>query len=63
MGRGHSDKVGMYVLVAARRPLGFNFILSMNGVNELGGVTVRSNDCVRFGHMRSTLCSALHLGI
>ena len=43
------ESVSVDVLVAARRPLGFDFILGMNGVNELGGVTVRSNDCVRFG--------------
>ena len=43
------ESVSGDVLVAARRPLGFDFILGMNGANELGGVTVRSNDCVRFG--------------
>ena len=41
--------VSVAVLVVARKPLGFDFILGMNGVSALGGVTVSSSDRVSFG--------------
>ena len=43
------ESVSVDVLVAARKPLGFEFILGMNGVSAFGGVTVRSSDHVIFG--------------
>ena len=41
--------VSVDVLVVASRPLNFDFILGMNGVEALQGVTVRAADNVRFG--------------
>lgn len=44
---GHT--VSMDVLVVAQKPLGFSFILGMNGVNAMKGVTVYSCTDIRFG--------------
>lgn len=35
--------------VVAFQPLGFDFILGMNGIEGLGGVTIKSSSLVRFG--------------
>ena len=43
------ESVMVDVLVVARKPLGFEFILGMNGIRALGGVTVSSGDRVKFG--------------
>ena len=43
------ESVFVDVLVVARKPLGFEFILGMNGIRALGGATVSSGDRVRFG--------------
>ena len=43
------ESVDVNVLVVARKPLGFDFILGMNGVSSLGGVTVSSSNRVSFG--------------
>ena len=44
---GHT--VAVEVLVVAEKPLGFAFILGMNGVEAMDGVTVCSRHKVRFG--------------
>ena len=43
------ESVFVDVLVVARKPLGFEFILGMNGIRALGGAAVSSGDRVRFG--------------
>ena len=43
------ESVMVDVLVVARKPLGYEFILGMNGIRSLGGVTVSSGDRVKFG--------------
>ena len=43
------DAVSVRVLVVSRKPLGFEFILGMNGVSALGGVAVSAENHVRFG--------------
>ena len=43
------ESVSVRVLVVSRKPLGFEFILGMNGVSALGGVTVSAENHVRFG--------------
>ena len=42
------ESVSVRALVVSRRPLGFEFILGMNGVSALGGVTVSASNHVRF---------------
>ena len=42
-------RVIVSALVVTAKPLGFSMIAGMDAVRELGGVTVRSPDNVRFG--------------
>ena len=53
------DLVSVDVLVTTRKPLGFEFILGMNGITALGGVVVRSNSHVSFGVEMSEVVVAL----
>ena len=42
------ESIAIRVLVMLRQPLGFDFIMGMNGVNVLGDVMVSANGHVRF---------------
>uniref|UniRef100_A0A5S6QMU4 Integrase catalytic domain-containing protein n=1 Tax=Trichuris muris TaxID=70415 RepID=A0A5S6QMU4_TRIMR len=46
------------VIVTDSKPLGFDFILGMNGIIALGGVTVESRRRVRFGTESTEVCAA-----
>ncbi|KAG0699585.1 hypothetical protein GWK47_002949 [Chionoecetes opilio] len=50
--------VTMRALVMRTRPLGFDFVMGMNGINALRGVTVRSLDNVKFGIEESEVVTA-----
>lgn len=41
--------VDIYVIVTASKPLGFSFLLRMDGIKALGGVTVNAQGKVYFG--------------
>ena len=46
------------VSVTTLMPLGFTFILGMDGIKALGGVTVDSQYGVRFGIDETVICAA-----
>ncbi|MPC58730.1 uncharacterized protein LOC123504848 [Portunus trituberculatus] len=46
------------VSVVASKPLGFTFILGMDGIKELGGVTVDAQDILSFGGVEKMICAA-----
>ncbi|KAG0722270.1 hypothetical protein GWK47_044791 [Chionoecetes opilio] len=50
--------VTMSALVMRTRPLGFDFVMGMNGIHALRGVTVRSLDDVKFGIEESEVVTA-----
>ena len=48
----------VHVYVVASKPLGFPFILGMNGILVLGGVTVNGQQEVSFGVESAPVCAA-----
>ncbi|KFD58278.1 hypothetical protein M513_01041 [Trichuris suis] len=46
------------VIVTAKKPLGFDFILGMNAIMAFGGVSVGPRGYVRFGAKRKEVCAA-----
>lgn len=46
------------VSVTASKPLGFTFILGMDGIKALGGVTVDAQGIVCFGGVQKAICAA-----
>ncbi|MPC44285.1 hypothetical protein E2C01_037955 [Portunus trituberculatus] len=46
------------VSVVASKPLGFTFILGIDGIKALGGVTVEAQGIVSFGGVEKTICAA-----
>ncbi|KAK4322347.1 hypothetical protein Pmani_006904 [Petrolisthes manimaculis] len=50
--------VDVDVFVVDTTPLGFGFILGMNGIVALGGVTVNMNRLVKFGKDNTATCAA-----
>ncbi|KHJ41654.1 hypothetical protein D918_08301 [Trichuris suis] len=51
------------VIVASVKPLGFNFVLGMDGITALGGVTVDAQRHVRFGSENPVACAAVNAGL
>lgn len=54
----NGEAVEVDVLVVDTTPLGFWFILGMNGIVALGGATVNEERCVRFGKEDLVSCAA-----
>ena len=49
----------VHVYVVATKPLGFSFILRMNGILALGGVTINGQQEVSFRVVGTVLCAAV----
>ncbi|CDW60330.1 BTB 2 and zf-CCHC domain containing protein [Trichuris trichiura] len=56
-------RVMVNVIVADTKPLGFDFILSMNGIAALGGVSVDGQRRVRFGVECAAVCATTLAGV
>ncbi|KHJ44493.1 hypothetical protein D918_05158 [Trichuris suis] len=59
-----SGRVTVEVIVADMQPLGFDFILGMNGITPLGGVSIDGERRVRFGGEQcAVVCAATPAGV
>ena len=54
---GNGVSVEVKVFVVSAKPLGFPFVLGMNGVMALGGVSVTAQREVRFGVNDAPVCA------
>ena len=59
----NGEAVDVDVLVVETTPLGFAFILGMNGIVALGGATVNEERRVRFGKEEAVACGAAVIGV
>ena len=58
-GRGASTKIN--VLVACDKQLGFDLLLGINTIKELGSIVVGAAGSVEIDNGRVTMCTAMHL--
>ena len=56
-----TSEVSIDVIVVDRNPLGYKFILGMNGLEALGGVSIQSAKRVRFGVVQKSVCGVAEL--
>ena len=55
---GVGTAVELRVCVTARKPLGYTFILGMDGIRALGGVTISAQGEACFNPVKSSVCAA-----
>ena len=56
-----ASEVSIDVIVVDRHPIGYKFILGMNGIEALGGVSIQSAQRVQFGVVQKLVCGVADL--